>query len=88
MGRKFDIALAGRALQVCVSAVDEGWELWICDRHHRLKLGARVEIDDVLLAYREGGDPIAAASRSIAVELEEGRMKLPAEQPYDRCPHH
>jgi len=26
MGRKFDVAVNGRAFRVCVSAVDEAWE--------------------------------------------------------------
>jgi hypothetical protein len=86
MGRKFDVALAGRPLRVCVSPVDEAWELWVCDRQNRLALGARIEIDDALAAYREGRDPIATAGRLIAAELEGGRFKLPAGPSRERCP--
>ena len=90
MGRKFDVALAGRALRVCVSAVDEAWELWICDRQHRLALGGRVEMDDALIAYREGRDPIAAAGRRIADELKDGCLEVPpvAGETHPRCPPH
>jgi hypothetical protein len=87
MGRKFDVALGQRPLRVCVSAVDEAWELWICDRRHRLALGARIDIDEAILAYREGRDPVAAAGRSLAHQLEQGLIPLPNAEPMQRCPH-
>jgi hypothetical protein len=88
MGRKFDVALGERSLRVCVSAVDEAWELWICDRRHRLALGGRIGIDEAVLAYREGSDPIAAAGRSLTDQLERGLLALPAVEPIETCPHH
>jgi hypothetical protein len=50
MGRKFDLTVAGCPLRVCVLAVDEAWELWVCDTTHRLALGHRIEIDDAIAA--------------------------------------
>jgi hypothetical protein len=88
MGRKFDVALAGRPLRICVSAVDEAWELWVCDRRNRLILAARIEIDDALADYRKGNDPIASASATIAGQLEQGLLTLPSVPPAMRCPEH
>ena len=88
MGRKFDVALPGRSLRVCVAAIDEAWELWICDATHRLALAGRVAIDDALAGYRAGRDPIALAGQSIAHQLETGRLMLPTTGPVERCPPH
>ena len=86
MGRKFEVAVGGRSLRVCVSAVDEAWELWICDTTHRLALGQRIEIDDAVIAYREGRDPVAAAGFRLASKLEQGAFELDASMPPERCP--
>jgi hypothetical protein len=86
MGRKFEVAVGGRSLRVCVSAVDEAWELWICDTTHRLALGQRIEIDDAIVAYRTGHDPVAAAGRLLASQLEQGLLAPHALVPSERCP--
>jgi len=88
MGRKFDVAVGGRSLRVCVSAVDEAWELWICDTTHRLALGQRIEIDDAVLAYRQGHDPVAAAGRLLASQLEQGSLVLDTSAASQPCPRH
>jgi hypothetical protein len=87
MGRRFDVALGERVLRVCVSAVDEAWELWICDRGHRLMLGGRIGIDEAILAYREGRDPVASAGRALAEQLEQGLLPLPSGESVGPCPH-
>ena len=88
MGRKFDVACGERLLRVCVSAVDEAWELWICDRRHRLALGGTVGIDEAVMAYREGCDPVATAGRALAEQLERGLFAFPDIEPADNCPSH
>jgi hypothetical protein len=88
MGRKFEVAVGGRSLRVCVSAVDEAWELWICDATHRLALGQRIEIDDAVVAYRQGHDPVAAAGRLLASQLEQGSLALQTSTPPEPCPRH
>ena len=88
MGRKFDVSAGGCPLQVCVSAVDEGWELWICDTTHRLALGRRIEIDDAVVAYREGRDPVAEAGRMLAAQIESGVYTEHTLGPTGRCPGH
>jgi hypothetical protein len=87
MGRKFDVAVNGRAFRVCVSAVDEAWELWICDTACRLAMGQRIEIDEALAAYRTGRDPVAEAGQSLAAQLEQGLLSLHEAAPTERCPH-
>ena len=87
MGRKFDVAVGGRPLRVCVSAVDEAWELWICDTTHRLVLGQRIEIDDAVAAYRAGRDPVAEAGRLLAEQVERGLLNLHDSALTERCPH-
>jgi hypothetical protein len=87
MGRKFDVAVDGRPLRVCVSAVDEAWELWICDTGRRLALGRRIEIDDAVAAYRSGRDPVAEAGRLLAEQVEQGRLSLQDAAAAERCPH-
>ncbi len=88
MGRKFDVACGQRPLRVCVSAVDEAWELWICDRRHRLAFGGRIGIDEAVMAYREGCDPVAAAGRYLAERLERGLFALPSIESAELCPSH
>jgi hypothetical protein len=87
MGRKFDVA-TGCPLRVCVSAVDEAWELWICDTTYRLALGRRIEIDDALGAYREGRDPVAEAGRLLAEQIEQGVYTQHMLGPAEKCPSH
>ena len=88
MGRKFDVMSGDRPLRVCVSAVDEAWELWICDGRHRLAFGGRIGIDEAVMAYREGCDPVATVGKSLAERLERGLLPLPSIEPADTCPHH
>jgi hypothetical protein len=86
MGRKFDVADGG--LRVCVSAVDEAWELWVCDRRHRLAVGGSNVIDEAEMAYRGGTDPVAAAGRLLADQIERGLFALPTAEAPASCPHH
>src|SRR5262245_51824391 len=87
MGRKFEVTLGERLLRVCVSAVDEAWELWVCDGRNRLMLGGTVGIDEATLANRDGCDPVALAGRSLADQLKQGLLKLPIGEPLEPCPH-
>ena len=88
MGRKFDVPVPGGVLRVCVSAVDEAWELWICDTTHRLALGRRIEIDDAVAAYREGRDPVAEAGRLLAGQIERGLYTQSTLGSAEKCPGH
>jgi hypothetical protein len=88
MGRKFDVPVPGGVLRVCVSAVDEAWELWICDTTHRLALGRRIEIDDAVAAYREGRDPVAEAGRLLAEQIERGLYTQSTLGSAEKCPGH
>ncbi|HEY6979569.1 hypothetical protein [Reyranella sp.] len=78
MGRRFDLTYKDRALKVCVLPIDEAWEFWLCERGCRLVLGARLAIDDVLAAWRDGrGDPFLATCELIGTSLDRGEITLP-----------
>ncbi|SJZ73702.1 hypothetical protein SAMN02745126_02087 [Enhydrobacter aerosaccus] len=87
MGRRFDLKHQDRALKVCVLAVDEAWEFWLCEQGRQLALGARLMIDDAVKAWRAGTeDPFGAACRAIHERLIRGEIVLPDAGDRPLCP--
>jgi hypothetical protein len=84
MGRRFEVAYKDRLLTVCVNPIDEAWEFWLCEKGHRLALGALAPIDDVLRAWRQSEeDPFTTVFESIRERLMSGELVPPdrIEQP-------
>jgi hypothetical protein len=78
MGRRFEVAYKNRSLTVCVHPIDEAWEFWLCEKGHRLMLGALAPIDDVLRAWRQSDrDPFVAVFESISRRLSAGELVPP-----------
>lgn len=74
MSRQFSFSHKGRSIDVLVEAVDEAWELWLCERGQRLTLGGTVPIDDAIVAWRAGDDPILLMVEAIRARMEKGEL--------------
>ncbi len=70
-----------RALKICVLPVDEAWELWLCERRHRLALVATISVDKALDAWRKGGDIILLTVETIRSGLAQGEIVAPNQSP-------
>jgi hypothetical protein len=78
VGRTFDLTHRGRALSVRVYPVDNAWELWICEKEHRIVRADVLSIDDAVLARRDGvADPVAEAVGRIRQLLTCGEIVVP-----------
>lgn len=90
MGRRFSIKHNERHLQICVQAIDEAWNLWVCELGCRLALGATITIDAAMEARRSGKDAILAATEQIGSQIKADEMSLPIidDRAHDRCPTH
>lgn len=69
MGRTFEFDLEGRHLSIRPMPVDEGWELWVMEGNRRLWLGARVSVDDAVVAGRNGRDSVLIAVEQVKQRL-------------------
>jgi hypothetical protein len=74
MPRCFSFSHKGRSIDVQVQAVDEAWELWLCERGERLTLGGTVPIDEAIVAWRAGNDPILLMVEHIRTRMEKGEL--------------
>jgi hypothetical protein len=74
MSRRFNLSHKGRSIDVLVETVDEAWELWLCERGERLILGGTVPIDEAIIAWRAGNDPILLMVEDIRTRIENGEL--------------
>jgi hypothetical protein len=81
MGRQFDVAKGGRPLKICVLAIDEAWELWLCERRRRLVRVATISVDKALESWRQGSDVILLTVETIRAGLTKGEILVPAMSP-------
>jgi len=79
MNREFSVEHEGRTLKVCVVAIDEAWQFWLCEGDCRVKMGATLPIDEAVPLWRQGLDPIEATLTSISDRLKRGELPVPAE---------
>ena len=78
MGRIFELTCNGRAFEVRITTIDEGWELWLCENGRLLMLGDTITIDSATEAWSATVDPILVAVSSIREKLEKGELMVPA----------
>lgn len=76
MSRQFTLQHKGRALDVHVEPIDEAWELWLCESGRRLTLGGIVPIDDAVVAWRDGQDPVLLMVERIRARIASGELDI------------
>lgn len=78
MSRQFPIPVGERQLKLCVMPADESWELWLCERGHRLLLAGRVAMDEAIQSWRRGDDAVAALRERVTDQVLKGETCVPA----------
>ncbi len=76
--RVFPFRYQGRLLRVVVVAVQEAWQLWVCEEDRRLAYGGRVTVDDAIAGWRQGDDRVLELSEEVKSNVLTGKLALDA----------
>ena len=76
--RVFPFRYQGRLLRVVVVAVQEAWQLWVCEEDRRVAYGGRVSVDDAIAGWRQGDDRVLELSEEVKSNVLTGKLALDA----------
>ena len=76
--RAFPFRHKGRLLRVVVVAVQEAWQLWVCEEERRLAYGGRVSVDDAIAGWRIGEDRVLELAEEVKSNVLTGKLALDA----------
>jgi hypothetical protein len=76
--RAFPFRYQGRLLRVVVVAVQEAWQLWVCEEDRRLAYGGRVSVDDAIAGWRVGDDRVLELAEEVKSNVLTGKLALDA----------
>jgi hypothetical protein len=74
--RAFPFRYQGRLLRVVVVAVQEAWQLWVCEEERRLAYGGRVAVDDAIAGWRMGADRVLELAEEVKSNVLTGKLAL------------
>jgi hypothetical protein len=74
--RAFPFRYQGRLLRVVVVAVQEAWQLWVCEEERRLAYGGRVSVDDAISGWRIGDDRVLELAEEVKSNVLTGKLVL------------
>jgi hypothetical protein len=74
--RAFPFRYQGRLLRVVVVAVQEAWQLWVCEEDRRLAYGGRVSVDDAIAGWRLGADRVLELAEEVKSNVLTGTLAL------------
>jgi hypothetical protein len=63
-------------LRVVVVAVQEAWQLWVCEEERRLAYGGRVSVDDAIAGWRIGDDRVLELAEEVKSNVLTGKLVL------------
>ena len=72
--RAFPFRHKGRLLRVVVVAVQEAWQLWVCEEERRLAYGGRVSVDDAIAGWRIGEDRVLELAEEVKSNVLTGKL--------------
>ena len=76
--RAFPFRYQGRLLRVVVVAVQEAWQLWVCEEERRVAYGGRVSVDDAIAGWRVGDDRVLELAEEVKSNVLTGKLALDA----------
>jgi hypothetical protein len=76
--RAFPFRYQGRLLRVVVVAVQEAWQLWVCEEERRVAYGGRVSVDDAIAGWRVGDDRVLELAEEVKSNVLIGKLALDA----------
>jgi hypothetical protein len=76
--RAFPFRYQGRLLRVVVVAVQEAWQLWVCEEDRRVAYGGRVSVDDAIAGWRVGDDRVLELAEEVKSNVLTGKLALDA----------
>ena len=79
--RAFPFRYQGRVLRVVVVAVQEAWQLWVCEEERRLAYGGRVSVEDAIAGWRVGDDRVLELAEEVKSNVLTGKLALDATAP-------
>lgn len=74
--RAFPFRYQGRLLRVVVVAVQDAWQVWVCEDERRLAYGGRVAADDAIAGWRLGEDRVREQVEEVKSKVLTGALVL------------
>jgi len=74
--RAFPFRYQGRVLRVVVVAVQEAWQLWVCEAERRLAYGGRVSVDEAIAGWRIGDDRVLELAEEVKSNVLTGKLAV------------
>lgn len=77
MNRAFPFTYQERTLEISVTTVDEGWELWVWEGNRKVAFAAHVSLDEAVERARRGEDLIQIVADRTKQLIRAAELNLP-----------